>query len=566
MSDVHRATGPYQLMPQLSDEEWLALRHSVAEHGVMVPIIVDEDGNILDGHHRNAVCQSLGIECPRTVVPNLDEATKRSYARITNMTRRHLNRAQKREIIAAELTDNPWKSNNQIAKELGVSDVTVGTVRSDIGLESDFVVGSDGKTYTTARQSPTRTIMTLDKYRGKTDKQYPIGSSIYIVSDALEALAKLEDNSVDFVMTSPPFLALRSYLPTDHSHKELEIGSELSPAHFIDVMLALTTEFERVLTRHGAFCIELGDTYSGSSGSGSDHSMSNGHRFGQPEYDGSRGRQKELQDSGHSATWPLGKSLTLVPELFRVALAYGINPLTGEESPSGKWRVRNVVRWVRPNPPVGFIGDKFRTATTDMVIACKSKKRWFDLDAVSRVAEDGTLGGPPLDWWKINTAPFNDAHYATFPPDLCLTPIEAMCPRRVCKTCGVPSSRLTEVSYVAQGDIEAQKNSPKAAAAYPGQMRKEHSGAMTYGRAMKVTETIDWTTCGCEGTDGLSKDGFHTGYGWRSGVVLDPFAGSGTTLMVAAALGRNSIGIDLDERNSALAQNRIPDIDIHNWL
>jgi hypothetical protein len=44
---------------------------------------------------------------------------------------------------------------------------------------------------------------------------------------------------------------------------------------------------------------------------------------------------------------------------------------------------------------------------------------------------------------------------------------------------------------------------------------------------------------------------------WRPGIVLDPFAGSGTTLAVASGNGRDSIGIDLDERNVDLALDRV---------
>lgn len=44
---------------------------------------------------------------------------------------------------------------------------------------------------------------------------------------------------------------------------------------------------------------------------------------------------------------------------------------------------------------------------------------------------------------------------------------------------------------------------------------------------------------------------------WRRGTVLDPFAGSGTTLAAAEGLGRDSIGIDLDARNLDLARQRV---------
>lgn len=56
-------------------------------------------------------------------------------------------------------------------------------------------------------------------------------------------------------------------------------------------------------------------------------------------------------------------------------------------------------------------------------------------------------------------------------------------------------------------------------------------------------ETIGWSDCGHDT--------------WRQGVVLDPFAGSGTTLKIATGHGREAIGIDLDERNADLAIERV---------
>ncbi len=62
------ATGPYQLLPPLSAEDYAALEASIIEHGVLVPVEYDEGGNILDGHHRVAICESLGlVDWPRFV-------------------------------------------------------------------------------------------------------------------------------------------------------------------------------------------------------------------------------------------------------------------------------------------------------------------------------------------------------------------------------------------------------------------------------------------------------------------------------------------------------------------
>src|SRR5690606_34628937 len=80
----------------------------------------------------------------------------------------------------------------------------------------------------------------------------PVSRAIYLVGDVFERMAELPDGSVDLVMTSPPFLALRSYLPADHPDKGKEIGSEATPAEFIDTLLALTAEWRRLLAPHGS--------------------------------------------------------------------------------------------------------------------------------------------------------------------------------------------------------------------------------------------------------------------------------------------------------------------------
>jgi DNA modification methylase len=90
----------------------------------------------------------------------------------------------------------------------------------------------------------------------------------YLIGDVFDVLASMPDASVDLVLTSPPFLALRSYLPADHPDKHKEIGSEPTPAEFLDTLLALTAEWGRVLAPHGSICVELGDTYSGSTSTG----------------------------------------------------------------------------------------------------------------------------------------------------------------------------------------------------------------------------------------------------------------------------------------------------------
>lgn len=193
----------------------------------------------------------------------------------------------------------------------------------------------------------------------------------YLIGDVFDRLKEIPDGTVDLVMTSPPFLALRSYLPAGHPDKAKEIGSEATPAEFIDTLLELTAEWGRVLAPHGSICVELGDTYSGSGGAGGDYNA-DGLREGQAKFDGSNQRRGRIvdHDSGRRTPqdgWPLDKSLTGIPTLYAWSLAYGRNLLTGQDSPAGQWRIRNVVAWVRPNPPVGAlcVDDQTEALTPD---------------------------------------------------------------------------------------------------------------------------------------------------------------------------------------------------------
>jgi hypothetical protein len=182
-----------------------------------------------------------------------------------------------------------------------------------------------------------------------------------LVGDVFERMATLDDHSFDLIVTSPPFLALRSYLPDGHPDKAKEIGSEPTPADYLDTLLALTAEWRRLLAPHGSIAVELGDTYSGSGGAGGDYG-DQGLRAGQAKFDGSgrRNRPADVAAGILAPTkrpgpdqrddiegWPLAKSLTLVPELYPACLAYGRNLLTGEPSPAGRWRIRNLKPWIR---------------------------------------------------------------------------------------------------------------------------------------------------------------------------------------------------------------------------
>ena len=128
------ADQPYQLFPSLSPEERAALKADIATRGVMVPIEVDEQGAVLDGHNRAAIAAELGIEAPRIVRAGFSEAGKREHVLKLNLLRRQLGPiawASAFRLLAAErgveLGGNGGRPNGnrvtvtQLAAELGVS-------------------------------------------------------------------------------------------------------------------------------------------------------------------------------------------------------------------------------------------------------------------------------------------------------------------------------------------------------------------------------------------------------------------------------------------------------------
>jgi ParB-like chromosome segregation protein Spo0J len=155
MSDasvVIKDTSKYQLMPDMSPAEFEAFKADINQRGVVVPIDIDEAGEIIDGHHRyKAWIELHKNEPPPTIVrAGLSEQEKRAFARKNNILRRHLTREQVRRLIAEQLKDSPDWADNRIADELGVDGKTVGAVRDDLEATSeipklDRLVGKDGK-------------------------------------------------------------------------------------------------------------------------------------------------------------------------------------------------------------------------------------------------------------------------------------------------------------------------------------------------------------------------------------------------------------------------------------
>ena len=138
------------LLPPLTAAEYEELRESIRQHGVGVPSIWDEAGNLIDGQNRERACAELRINCPREVREFSSEAEKLELAISLNIARRHLNRAQKRELIAAFLKAHPKVNDRHLGDIVKASKTTVAAERERLEAtgqidQLDKRIGRDGK-------------------------------------------------------------------------------------------------------------------------------------------------------------------------------------------------------------------------------------------------------------------------------------------------------------------------------------------------------------------------------------------------------------------------------------
>jgi len=236
----------YQLLPELSREQFASLKADIAVRGVLVPIEVDEKGEVLDGHHRLRAWRELRQEgvrvpqYPRIVRQLPNEDAKIAHALRLNLSRRHLDRKERAELVAG-LRRRGW-SHRRVAQLLGTSHATVARdLAGGTNVAPGHVVGADGKRYPAMRldrppsiavhserderramdalgqlgaDAPTRTIdlrraETRARETRLTTRAKPTGRSTTEASWRVDCVDMrrfdLVDRSVDLVLTDPPY-------------------------------------------------------------------------------------------------------------------------------------------------------------------------------------------------------------------------------------------------------------------------------------------------------------------------------------------------------------------------
>jgi site-specific DNA-methyltransferase (adenine-specific) len=211
--------------------------------------------------------------------------------------------------------------------------------------------------------------------------------------DALARLRELPPASVDSIISSPPYYRLRDYDMVG------QIGLEETVEAWVERLLPVFQELDRVLKPTGSMWLDLGDTYS--------------------------------RRTTHGAR---PKSLLLAPERLIMALT------------RRGWILRNRIVWAKTAPMPSGVTDRLESTHDVVYFLVRSRRYFFDLDAIrNRVGKSGHLGRNPGDVWRLPIARFTGAHFATFPTDLVTRPLVATCPARVCVACGAPWHTRTSI-------------------------------------------------------------------------------------------------------------------------
>jgi hypothetical protein len=213
------------------------------------------------------------------------------------------------------------------------------------------------------------------------------------------------------------------------------------------------------------------------------------------------------------------------------------------------WFLRSDVVWAKPNPVPEGVRDRPVRAHEYLFLFSTQPRYFYDADAVREVATTAMdertraserlvrAGHAQRSVWSIPTQRYHKSHFATFPERLvepCI--LAGTSAAGCCPVCGVSWRRRVCINYVNPGNRST--NGPRSEA------RRDESPGFKRRLIRVVGDEVWEPGCDCR-------------RGRVPATVLDPFAGSGTTLAVARRLGRRSIGIELNADYVDLARERV---------
>lgn len=209
--------------------------------------------------------------------------------------------------------------------------------------------------------------------------------SVIFEGDALTVLQRLPDESVQSIVTSPPYWGLR-----DYAYEE-QIGLEQSLPQYINRLQRVFSEARRVLKDDGVLWLNIGDGYT---------SGNRGWRA--PD---KKNPARAMSVRPNTPDGLKAKDLLGIP--WRLAFALQ----------DDGWYLRADVIWNKPNVTPESVKDRPTRAHEYLFMFTKSERYYYDREAIMEISENGKPRNRRTVW-NINTQAFPGAHFATFPPAL----------------------------------------------------------------------------------------------------------------------------------------------------
>lgn len=252
--------------------------------------------------------------------------------------------------------------------------------------------------------------------------------------DALTKLKELESESVDCIITSPPYWALRDY------KVDGQIGIEKTIDEYIYNLIKIFDECKRVIKKEGTCWVVLGDTYAGT-----------GHKGDYKDPKNENGRNGQEIALNNKVKGISSKSLCMIPERFAIKMI------------DNGWILRNKIIWHKRNCMPSSAKDRFTIDYEYIYFFTKSQKYYFKTQYEPNQGNESgwtkqrmktgknntfyknkemikkyiftksnylinPLGRIKRCVWTINPKPFPDTHFAVFPEELVRQCLDAGCP------------------------------------------------------------------------------------------------------------------------------------------
>jgi DNA modification methylase len=388
------------------------------------------------------------------------------------------------------------------------------------------------------------------------------GRAVVIRGDA--GSLPLPDGCVDLIVTSPPYFGLRDYRDGGGS-LEGQIGSEATPHDYLAALWDCTREWMRVLKPSGSIFVNCGDKYAGAPSGPRTRPPAGGSMRRMGAGNVKSWAERRAYDAGMTRE----KSLLGLPWRYAIGCVDRLGLI-----------LRAEIIWQKPNGLPESVQDRVRRSHEQVFHLVKQPRYYAAVDEIRepqttqridglptrhangapfqghRSNQPGNaLGKLPGSVWSIPSSPLTVPahlgvdHFAAYPAALVRPIVLGWSPPGVCAACGqgrrpVVDKRLTEVP--GSGGIETGLRGTRDLTEPAGNMRGWNGAGYAKGATAAI---ITGYACGCPTPDAPT----------RPAIVLDPFAGTGTSMLVASVLGRIGVGVDRSMDYARLAQWRVSD-------